>query len=99
MDMITGADDHTETFSMLYADARGVCRVYQMSLDGAAWKIWGQAGPGFFQRFEGSFSDDATRITAGGKAPRTARTGRPTSTSPTSRRADRQLRSEALGRR
>jgi hypothetical protein len=64
MDMITGADDHTETFSMLYADARGVCRVYQMSLDGAAWKIWGQAGPGFFQRFEGSFSDDATRITA-----------------------------------
>jgi len=49
---------------MLCADARGVCRVYQMSLEDGVWKIWGQAGPGFYQRFEGSFSDDGTRITA-----------------------------------
>jgi hypothetical protein len=64
LDTIMGLDDHTDTFSMLYADARGVCRVYKMSLEGGAWKIWGQPGPRFYQRFEGSFSEDGTLITA-----------------------------------
>jgi hypothetical protein len=49
---------------MLYADARGVCRVYQMSLGDGVWKIWGQSGPEFFQRFTGNFSGDGSIITA-----------------------------------
>jgi hypothetical protein len=61
---IMGLDDASETFFMLYADARGVSRVYQMSLGDGVWKIWGQAGSEFFQRFTGSFSDDGGTITA-----------------------------------
>src|SRR5579864_6544891 len=52
-----GLDDSTERFSMLYGDARGVFRVYQMSLADGVWKVWREA-PGFFQRFTGTFSDD-----------------------------------------
>jgi hypothetical protein len=61
---IMGLDDASETFFMLYADARGVCRVYQMSLGDGVWKIWGQAGSEFFQRFTGTFSGDDNTITA-----------------------------------
>ncbi|HSJ52646.1 MAG TPA: hypothetical protein VLC52_02780 [Anaerolineae bacterium] len=60
---VFGLDDTSETFSMLYADARGVFRVYQMSLDEGVWKIWRDA-PGFFQRFRGTFSPDGNKITA-----------------------------------
>jgi hypothetical protein len=61
---IFGLDDASETFFMLYADARGVSRVYQMSLSDGIWKIWGRAAPGFFQRFTGTFSNDNNTITA-----------------------------------
>jgi hypothetical protein len=60
---VFGLDDASGLFTMLYTDARGVCRVYPMSLDDGVWTIWGQAGPGFFQRFTASFSDDGRRIT------------------------------------
>src|ERR1041385_1973919 len=59
---IIGLDDSAETFSMLYADARGVRRVSAMSLSNRVWKIWRHA-PGFFQRFTGTFSDDGATIT------------------------------------
>ncbi len=59
---IIGLDDSTKTYSMLYADARGVLRVYQMSLSDGAWKTWREA-PGFWQRFVGTFSDDGNTIT------------------------------------
>ena len=59
---IVGLDDSTETFSMLYADARGVFRVYQMSLSDGVWKMWREA-PGFFQRFMGTISDDGNTVT------------------------------------
>jgi len=59
---IIGLDDSAATFSMLYADARGVFRVYQMSLSERVWKMWRHA-PGFFQRFTGTFSDDGKTIT------------------------------------
>jgi hypothetical protein len=60
---IIGLDDSSQTFCMLYADSRGVFRVYQMSLSHGIWKIWREA-PGFHQRFTGTFSDDGTAITA-----------------------------------
>jgi len=59
---IMGLDDSAERFSMLYADARGVFRVYQMELSDRAWKLWRDA-PGFFQRFAGTVSDDGQTIT------------------------------------
>lgn len=59
---IFGLDDATERGSMLYADARGVLRVYQMSLSDGVWKMWREA-PGFFQRFTSAFSDDGKTIT------------------------------------
>ena len=37
-----------------------------MTLAYGAWKIRGQAGPRFFQRFEGTFSDDGRAISATG---------------------------------
>jgi hypothetical protein len=61
---IIGLDDASEAFSMLYADARGVCRVYSMSLDAGVWRIWGRPGPEFFQRFFGTFGDDGGVVTA-----------------------------------
>jgi hypothetical protein len=32
-----------------------------MNLDGGLWKIWGQPGPEFHQRFTGTFSGDGIR--------------------------------------
>lgn len=60
---IMGLDDTSEKFTMLYADSRGVFRVYQMSLRDGVWKLWREA-PGFSQRFEGRFSADGKTITA-----------------------------------
>jgi hypothetical protein len=59
---IIGLDDSADQFTMLYADARNVFRVYQMSLDGGVWRIWRDA-PGFSQRFEGKFGADGDTIT------------------------------------
>jgi hypothetical protein len=50
------------SLAMLYADARGVCRAYEMSLEDGVWKIWGQSGPVFFQRFSAEFSPDGNTI-------------------------------------
>lgn len=58
---IIGFDDTNNRFSHLYADARGVFRVYQMSFDRREWKLWREA-PDFLQRFTGSFSDDDKKI-------------------------------------
>ncbi len=60
---IIGLDDSSETFCYAYADARDVHRVYRMSLNDDVWKIWGQSGPGFFQRFNGAFGNDGKTIT------------------------------------
>jgi hypothetical protein len=61
---IIGYDDGDGIFSMLYSDARGVYRVYRMSIDGGLWRIWRRA-EGFHQRFSGTFSRDGNTITAG----------------------------------
>ena len=44
------------TLTMHYFDSRGVFRVYGVSIDEAAWRIWRNA-PGFSQRFTGTFAD------------------------------------------
>jgi hypothetical protein len=59
---IIGLDDTQERFTMLYADARIVFRVYQMTLIEREWKIWRDA-QGFSQRFTATISDDRNTIT------------------------------------
>jgi hypothetical protein len=61
---VIGLDDRTQAFSYVYSDARGVCRIYQMSLADGVWRIWGQSGPEFHQRFVGRFSADGETIEA-----------------------------------
>jgi hypothetical protein len=56
---VIGWDDTVDEFTMLYADARGVFRIYRMRLTADAWTVWRDA-PGFFQRFTATFPDDAT---------------------------------------
>jgi hypothetical protein len=58
-----GRDDSSEEFCVLYADARGISRVYQMTLQDRVWRMWRHA-PGFNQRFEGRISADGRTIEA-----------------------------------
>jgi hypothetical protein len=46
---------------MHYYDSRGVYRVYDASIDAAAWRWWRDA-PGFSQRFTGTFADGGDTI-------------------------------------
>jgi hypothetical protein len=62
VDAVIGLDDHTDVFTMLYTDSRGVCRTYRMSLDANRWRLEAQPGPDFFQRFDGVLNDDRTVI-------------------------------------
>jgi len=61
---IVGVDDDSGEFSMLYADARDVSRVYRMTLTDGVWTVWRET-PGFHQRYIGRFSADGTSITGG----------------------------------
>src|SRR5690242_10444046 len=58
---IIGLDGDADRFSMLYADRRGVLRVYAMTLDAGVWRVWREA-PGFHQRFAAAFDDDGGAI-------------------------------------
>lgn len=58
---VIGVAVDDETFEQHYYDSRGVARVYRMSLEGNAWKLW-REHPGFWQRYVGEISEDATRI-------------------------------------
>ncbi|MFI7439912.1 hypothetical protein [Nonomuraea indica] len=58
---VFGLDDATGEFTMLYADGRGVHRVYRMTFDGAVLTIWRDA-PGFCQRYTGTLSADGSVI-------------------------------------
>ena len=66
---VIGHDDAGETCSMLYADERGVARIYQMSLEGGVWKMWRES-PGFSQRMIGTISSDGNSITSHGELSR-----------------------------
>ena len=41
---VMGCDAANGTYFQLYSDERGVCRVYEMSIDDGEWKLWRQ-GP------------------------------------------------------
>ena len=58
---VIGADDTTGELVQLYSDARGVFRIYRMTLTDEAWTARRDA-PGFNQRFIGTFDDDGTTI-------------------------------------
>ncbi len=58
---VIGCDAPNGAYIQLYADERGVCRVYQMGLDGDVWTLR-RAGAPFAQRFTGAFSDDGRTI-------------------------------------
>ena len=60
---LMGRDDLSDSFTVLYFDARRVSRVYEMSLTDAKWRMWRNSKK-FSQRFEGVFSKDRTKITA-----------------------------------
>jgi len=48
---IIGGDDASALYTVLYADGRGVSRVYAMTFDGETWRIW-RDDQQFSQRFE-----------------------------------------------
>jgi hypothetical protein len=52
---IIGRDDAEPGYHVLYADDRGVSRVYRMSLQGGTWRMWRDT-PEFSQRFEATVS-------------------------------------------
>jgi hypothetical protein len=60
---IIGPDDSADTYCILYFDSRGVSRIYPVSLQDNAWKMW-RDFPGFSQRFIGIFEDNRNRISA-----------------------------------
>lgn len=66
---VIGHDDTVDTCSMLYADERGVARIYQMRFAGGVWKMW-RDSPGFSQRMTGTFSADGNTITVHGELSR-----------------------------
>lgn len=61
IEAVIGFDDTTGQMTMLYADARGVRRIYQMSVGEREWRMWRNA-PGFNQRFVGRFGDEGRSI-------------------------------------
>jgi hypothetical protein len=70
--LIIGRDEVGEEFTILHYDSRGVSRVYRMMFDDGAWRMW-QDAPGFWQRFSGRLSADATRSEERGRSRRTVR--------------------------
>lgn len=58
---LIGLDDINDRYAVLYSDARGVYRVYQMTFDGREWELSRQA-PGFSQRFRATFIEGGDRI-------------------------------------
>ena len=66
---VIGHDDAGDTCSMLYADERGVARIYQMGLEDGVWKMWRES-LGFSQRMTGMFNADGTTISVHGELSR-----------------------------
>jgi hypothetical protein len=59
---IIGRDEAEAGYQVLYADDRGVSRIYQMSFSEGAWQMW-RDNPGFSQRFSAQVSPDQAEIT------------------------------------
>ncbi len=58
---VIGWDDSTDEMVQLYADSRGVVRIYRGTLTDDAWTLE-RAAPHFHQRFVGDFRDDGWTI-------------------------------------
>ena len=58
---VLGFDDSNGELAMLYSDARGVFRIYHVSVTAEEWTVW-RDNPGFSQRFVGRFGEDGTTI-------------------------------------
>jgi hypothetical protein len=58
---IIGRDDAEPGYHVLYADDRGVSRVYRMSLGDGRWRMWRDT-PEFSQRFEADITPDREEI-------------------------------------
>jgi hypothetical protein len=58
---IIGCDAANGTYYQLYSDDRGVCRVYEMSIDDNEWRLWREGEP-FPQRFTGRIEDGGSRV-------------------------------------
>jgi hypothetical protein len=58
---VIGLDETTEEFTILYADTRGVHRVYRITFVDDVWNIWRNV-PSFNQRFIGTLSADRGTI-------------------------------------
>jgi hypothetical protein len=60
---IIGTGEEPGSLRQHYFDARGVRRVYEMSLTEDTWKLWRNASDPFPQRYSGTFSADRKTIT------------------------------------
>ena len=58
---VLGFDDSTDEVTQLYADSRGVFRIYRGTLTDTEWRLE-RAAPDFHQRFVGVFRDDGRTI-------------------------------------
>ena len=58
---VIGRDEASPTYTVLYADARGVSRVYTMRFAGEVWELW-RDNPGFSQRFAARLRDDGNTL-------------------------------------
>ena len=61
---VTGYDDSAGGFTTLYADGRGVARVYGTAVTDGVWTMW-RAAEGFHQRFSGTLDAGGGTITGG----------------------------------
>jgi hypothetical protein len=58
---IIGCDGANGTYTQLYSDERGVCRIYEMDISRNEWNLQ-RVGTPFPQRFLGTFSEDGRTI-------------------------------------
>jgi hypothetical protein len=58
---IIGRDEADPSYTVLYADARGVSRVYGMRFEDGFWELW-RDNPGFSQRFAARLSADRNTL-------------------------------------
>lgn len=61
---IIGCDGASDGYVMLYADERGVSRIYRMSIDDHEWML-SRDGIPFAQRFVAHVSDDGNTMSGG----------------------------------
>jgi hypothetical protein len=60
---VVGRNEDRDDYTVLYADERGVSRIYTMTFADGLW-VQHREDPGFHQRFEGRVTDDHERIDA-----------------------------------